>query len=181
MQFIAGKSRLDYIIGMGFAGDIQDAGLRAEMTWFEPTQNNWDNGDELLLLEPSLVATLEADYSFISQRNWMLRASALYISNPKEQGSAVKYLNLPLTARTLSFTSSTYYADFSFDINALNRLTFSSSYYDDGSYYVGLSNNYSLANNWQLLAVLQRFDGLSDSLFGQIPSLLTFVQVKWSF
>lgn len=181
IQFIMGKSHLDYILGTGVAGDLQGAGLRAEMTWFEPTQNNWDNGDELLLLESSLVATLEADYSFFSQRNWMLRASVLYISNPQDQDSAVKYLNLPLTARTLSFTSSTYYADFSFDINALNRLTFSSSYYDDGSYYVGLSNNYSLANNWQLLGVLQRFDGLPDSLFGQVPSLLAFVQVKWSF
>lgn len=163
------------------AGDIEGAGLRAEATWFEPTQESWDNGEELLTLESSLVATLETDYSFVSQRNWMIRASALYISNPQDQESAIKFLNLPLTARTLSFTHHTYYADISFDINPLSRLTFSGSYYDDGSYFIGLNNSYSLADNWQLLGVIQRFDGSSDSLFGQTPSLLAFVQIKWSF
>lgn len=181
MQLIAGKSHLDYIIGTGVAGDIQGAGLRAEMTWFEPTQETWDNGQELLTLESSLVATIETDYSFVSKRNWMLRASALYISDPQDQDSAAKFLNVPLTARTLSFAHYTYYAEIGFDINSLSRLTFSSSYYDDGSYFVGLSNSYSLANNWQLLGVLQRFDGRSNSLFGQTPSLLAFAQIKWNF
>ncbi|MCP5076580.1 MAG: hypothetical protein GY951_00765 [Psychromonas sp.] len=181
MQLIAGKSHLDYILGAGFAGDIQGAGLRAEMSWFNPSQNNWDNGEELLKLESSMVATLETDYSFISQRNWMVRASILYISKPQNQDSGIKFLNLPLTARTLSFSNSTYYADIGFDINPLSRLTFSGSYYDDGSYFVGLNNSYSLADNWQLQGVLQRFDGSNNSLFGQTPNLLAFVQLKWSF
>lgn len=181
MQLIAGKSHLDYIIGTGLAGELQGAGVRAEMTWFEPTQETWDNGEEVLTLESSLVATLETDYSFVSKRNWMVRASALYISNPQDQDSAAKFLNIPLTARTLSFTNYTYYADIGFDLNSLSRLTFSSSYYDDGSYFIGLSNSYSLANNWQLLGVLQRFDGLSDSLFGETPSLLAYAQIKWNF
>ncbi len=181
MQLIAGKSHLDYIFGAGFAGSMQGAGLRAEMSWFEPTQDSWDNGDELLILTPSMVATLESDYSFVSQANWMIRASILYISNPQDQDSAIKFLNLPLTARTLSFTNTTYYADLSFDINALSRLSFSSSYYDDGSYFFGVNNSYSLANNWQLLAVLQYYDGQSESLFGQTPNLSAFTQLKWSF
>lgn len=181
IQLLAGKSQLDYTLGGGFAGDIQGAGLRAEITWFEPTQQSWDNGTELLTLQSSLVSTVEMDYSWVSQRNWMLRTSVLYISHPQTQESALKYLNLPLTARTLSFTKHTFYADISFDINALSRLTLSSSYYDDGSYFIGMNHRYSLANNWQLLAVLQRFDGISESLFAQTPSLLIFVQLKWSF
>ena len=181
MQLIAGKSHLDYILGGGIAGELKGAGLRAEMTWFEPSQNSWDNGDEQLKLDSSLVTTIETDYSFASQRNWMMRASALYISEPQDQDSAITFLNLPLTARTLSFTHFTYYIDVSFDINSLSRLTLSSSYYDDGSYFMGLSNSYSLANNWQLLGVLQRFDGLDNSLFAETPSLLAYVQIKWSF
>lgn len=181
IQVIVGKSNLDYVLGAGFSGDIKGAGLRAEMTWFEPSQKSWDNGDELLTLKSSMVATAETDYSFVSQRNWMIRASALYISNPQDQQSALEFLNLPLTARILSFTKSTYYADIGFDINSLSHLIFSSSYYDDGSYFVGINHSYSLANNWQLLSVLQRFDGLPDSLFGKTPSLLAFIQLKWSF
>jgi len=181
MQLLAGKSQLDYVIGAGLAGDISGAGIRAEMSWFDAREKNWDDGEQQLTLTSSLVATLEAEYRFDSKQNWMLRAAFLYISNPQQQDSALTFLNLPLSARTLSFTEQTYYADIGVDINALNRLTFSSSYYDDGSYFIGLSNSYSLANNWQLLALLQRFDGLSESLFAQTASLLIYAQIKWSF
>ena len=66
MQLLAGKSYLDYIIGAGAASEIQGAGLRAEATWFEPTQESWHNGIEQVTLTSSLVATIETDYSFAS-------------------------------------------------------------------------------------------------------------------
>ncbi len=181
MQLLAGKSNLDAVIGAGFAGDINGAGLRGELTWFEPTQDKWLTGDDRLLLESSLVASIEADYSFGGARNWMGRTAYLYISNPQQQDSALAFLNLPLTARTLSFTEHTFYADLGFDISSLSRLTFSGSVYDDGSYFLGVTNSYSLADNWQLTGVLQRFAGSNDSLFGELPGLLAFAQVKWSF
>ncbi len=177
MQLLAGKAHLDYVLGGGFAGDVKGAGLRGEVTWFEPAQDEWDDQP----LQSSLVACIESDYSFAGRANWIGRIAALYISNPQDVDSALKFLNLPLTARTLSFTEFTYYAEIGFDLSALSRLTFSGSYYDDGSYFVGLNNSYSLADDWQLLAVLQRFAGSSSSLFGQTPSLLAFAQVKWSF
>lgn len=178
MQLLTGKSGLDYIIGTGLAGDIQGAGLRSEVTWFNPIQEKHGNNEALT---SSLVATLESDYRFVSQQNWMLRASVLYISNPQHQESGAKFLNLPLTARTLSFTNYTYYAEISFDLNTLHRLTFSSSYYDDGSYFFGINSNYSLANNWQVNTAIQRFDGRSNSLFSESASLLLYAQLKWSF
>ncbi|WP_019614932.1 hypothetical protein [Psychromonas ossibalaenae] len=181
MQLLAGKSYLDHVLGGGFAGDIRGAGLRGEVTWFEPTQDSWFNDVENIELKSALLASIESDYSFGGRRNWMGRAAALYISEPQEQNSAAEFLNLPLTARTLSFSRMTYYSDLSFDISSLSRLTFSGSYYSDGSYYIGLTNSYSLADNWQLLMVLQRFDGVSGSLFGETPSILAFAQLKWSF
>ncbi|MCW8330778.1 hypothetical protein MD588_18465 [Photobacterium sp. SDRW27] len=177
MQLLVGKSGLDRVIGAGFAGDIKGAGFRGEFSWFDPVRDDWQ-GEEL---ESSSVASVEVDYSFGGKRNWMARAALLHISNPQEPQSALLFLNLPLTARTLSFTNLTWYADASFDISSLSRLTFSSTYYDDGSFFLGASNSYSLADEWQLLAVLQRFDGDSESLFGQTASTLAFLQLKWSF
>ncbi|MPY21183.1 hypothetical protein FM037_20330 [Shewanella psychropiezotolerans] len=127
------------------------------------------------------VSTLEMDYSFTGPRNWMVRGSVLHISNPTEPDSALLYLNLPLTARTLSFTNWTRYLELGFDISPLSRLTFSSSFYDDGSYFIGANMSYSLANEWSLLMVAQRFDGSSGSLFGVTPSTLGYMQLKWSF
>ena len=176
-QLLAGKSGLDYLLGAGFAGEVEGAGVRGELTWFEPSQDRWQ-GEPLV---STVVATLEADYSFGGRRNWMARGSVLSISTPQDTQNAIAFLNLPLTARTLSFTRWTAYADASLDITPLNRLMLSATYYDDGSFFVGASHRYSLADDWQLLAVLQRFDGRHDSLFAQSASTLLFAQIRWSF
>ncbi len=206
MQFLIGKSGFDRVIGAGFAGDIAGAGFRGEVSYFDPQYDYWPieapapygtsanissainplvNSASLSpraqRLEASSVATLEMDYSFTGAKNWMVRGSVLHISEPTEPDSALLYLNLPLTARTLSFTNWTSYLEVGFDISPLSRFTVRGSFYDDGSYFYGANMSYSLANDWSMLMVLQRFDGSSSSLFGQSPSTLGFMQFKWSF
>ncbi|MCY9853539.1 hypothetical protein [Vibrio mediterranei] len=177
MQVLAGRSGLDYVLGGGFAGDINGAGFRGELTWFDPWKSEYQGQS----YEKTIVSSIETDYSFGGRRNWIGRASVLYISEPQQAIDAAVYLTLPLTARTLSFTKFTGYADLGFDITPLSRFTMSGSYYQDGSFFVGLSNSYSLSDDWQLLTVLQRFDGSSGSLFGATPSTLLFANIKWSF
>jgi len=183
MQLLLGKSGFDRIIGAGFAGDVSGAGFRGEVTYFEPIYDHWPRLPVLSSneLQATRVSTLEADYSVTGKRNWLIRGSLLHISNPTESDSALLYLNLPLTARTLSFTHWTTYFDVGFDISSLSRLTLTTSYYQDGSYFIGANGSYSLADDWQLLMVFQRFDGSHDSLFGQTAATLGFVQLKWSF
>ena len=194
MQLLAGKAGVDRVFGAGFAGDIQGAGIRGEWSYFDPIYDSWLGPEQVTSLSLSTplalpeqrfssthVATIESDYSFASQRNWMLRGSVLYISLPMQADSALLYLNLPVTARTLSFTQWTYYGEVSFDLSALSRISLSASYYQDGSYFIGASANYSLANDWQLQFIAQRFDGRVESLFGQSASTLAFAQLKWSF
>ena len=177
MQVIAGKSNLDRILAGGVAGDIKGAGVRAEVSWFEPTKERWNDVE----LSSTTVASIESDYSFTSRRNWMGRIAYLYISQPQSADSAAKYLNLPLNAKTLSFSRNTYYADLGFDISPLWRATFATVYYQDHSYYLSLNSHYSLSDDIQLIGVIQKFDGREDSLFGETPATLLFAQIKWSF
>lgn len=177
MQVIGGKSYLDRVLGGGIAGDLFGAGLRAEMSRFEPTKERWND----VVLTSNTVASIESDYSFASQRNWVGRLAYLYISEPQSAESAAKYLKLPLSAKTLSFTQNTYYADLGFDISPLWRATFSTVYYQDHSYYLAINSQYSVSDNVQLIGVIQMFDGRKDSLFGETPATLLFGQVKWSF
>ena len=177
LQIITGKYHLDHVIGAGFAGDLQGAGVRAELTWFKPTQEQWQ-GEPLIATS---VSSLESDYLFSSKHHWQMRIALLHISHPSKVDNALLYLNQPLTARTLSFTEFTGHVDLGLDITPLSHITLAATYYQDSSYFIGLNNRYSLADNWQVLAVLQRFDGRSDSLFGQSASLFAFAQLKWSF
>ncbi|MCW8348471.1 hypothetical protein MD535_21020 [Vibrio sp. ZSDZ65] len=183
VQTLLGRSGVDNVIGAGFAGDIKGAGIRGELTWFDPWLKDYQpqTYQQPQAYKQTLVSSVEADYSFGGQRNWLARASVLYISEPQQTFDAATYLTLPLTARTLSFTRYTGYADVSFDLSPLSQFTASASYYQDGSYFVGLSNRYSLAEDWQLLTVVQRFDGSAESLFGKTPSTLLFANIKWSF
>ncbi|MDB1125887.1 hypothetical protein [Vibrio algarum] len=176
-QVLMGKARLDHFIGTGIAGDIKGAGLRAEISYFDPTEKVWQGVEQA----GATISSIEMDYSFAGVGNWMIKGALLHNSNPQEPINATAFLRLPLTAKTLSFTEFTSYLDASFDLSALSRITLSNIYYQDGSCFLGLSNNYSLSNNWQLLGVVQYFAGESDSLFSESSSTLIFAQVKWSF
>ncbi|WP_394145136.1 hypothetical protein [Vibrio atypicus] len=176
-QLLGGKSLTDNVIGAGFATDVSGAGVRGELTWFDPREETYKGVKQ----QATTVASLETDYSFGGQRSWLARAAWLYINNPIDIRNARAYLSLPLNAKTLSFTKNTAYVDVSFDATPLNRLTVSGSLYQDDSYFLGISNSYSMADNWQLLAVIQRFDGSSNSLFGEDPTTLFYANIKWSF
>ena len=113
--------------------------------------------------------------------NLTWKASVLYTSNPQDPGNALIYVNQPLTAKTISFTRWTGYADISFDITPLSRQVVGSALYDDGSFFLTASNTYSLTDNWQLLVVWQHFDGPGDSLFGENPADVLYGRIRWSF
>ncbi|TKB50637.1 hypothetical protein FCL40_05675 [Ferrimonas sediminicola] len=174
-QLLAGKSDLDRVVGLGLASDLGGAGIRGELSHFDPS----DQASQLR--QPSWVVSLEGDYSFAGPRNLSVRGALLYISEPLAPPSAADYLRAPLTARTLSFTEFTGYGELGWDLTALTRLTLSASYYDDGSLFTGASFNHSLADDWTLLGVVQRFDGSTASLFGQSPATLWYAQIRWSF
>ncbi|MFA0165182.1 hypothetical protein [Vibrio breoganii] len=181
-QIIIGKSNLDFVIGAGLATDFVGSSLKAESTLFSPTKDEWQTADgNVQSLTTSVVSSVELGYNFSGARNWMSTVALLHITEPQDVQNAIVFLNLPLTARTLSFTEFTAYADLGFDITPLNRIVFSGSYYDDDSFYIGVSSTHSLSNDWQLVVVAQRFDGASDSLFGQTPNTLIFANLGWNF
>lgn len=177
MQVIAGKAKLDRILGAGFAGAVLGAGIRGEFSWFSPIDDEWQ-GQEL---QTATVSTLELDYSFNTERNCYMRMAVLHISKAVEVDNPLVYLNQPLSPRTLSFTRFTGYADLGFDISPLNRMSLLTSYYEDGSYFFAANFNHSLSNNWDLAAILQRFDGSNASAFGQAASTFAYLQIKWGF
>ncbi len=175
-QLIAGKSEQDRVVGLGFSGEIEGAGIRGESSYFSP-----DTEAESQQLSSTLISSLEMDYSFSSQRNWRVKIGMLHTSSPQMPADSVSYLTQPLSSRTLSFTHLTGYAETGFDLTPLNRSTFTMIYYQDDSVYLNYTNQYSLADNWQLSASVQHFDGPADSVFGKSPTTIVYGSLRWDF
>lgn len=176
-QFLAGKNNVNRVLGLGFAGSVSGAGLRGEISRFDPDQRDWQGVEQ----QRMTVATLDLDYSFGGHRNLSGRAALLYIDHPAEPISVLLYLNRPLTAQSLSFASWTGYAELAFDVTRLSRQTLGFSAYDDGSLYAIANNAISLADNWELLLLWQHFGGRDDSRFGASPTDLLSARLRWSF
>ncbi len=177
IQLLAGKNNVNRVLGLGFAGSVLGAGLRGEVSRFDPDQSWWQGEEQRRVT----VATLDLDYSFGGRRNLAGRTALLYIDSPVEPVSSLLYLNRALTAKTLSFTRWTGYAELGFDVTALSRQTLAVSAYDDGSLYAIASNAISLADDWELLLVWQHFNGSDHSLFGAAPTDLLSGRLRWSF
>ncbi|SHO55087.1 hypothetical protein [Vibrio quintilis] len=177
IQLLGGKSGLDHVLGAGFAGDIKGAGFRGELSWFQPDRCHWQGKET----ESTLVSTLETDYSFAGENNWLVKAAWLYLSHAEDVFSAATFLNQSLSARRLSFSRHSYYGEAGFDLSALLRLTFAGIYYQDRSVYLSFSGQYSLADDWQLHSGVQYFGGADSSVYGQHPQALFYGLIRWNF
>ncbi len=197
-QLILAESFNDRVIGGGFAGQINGAGIRGEISHFSS-----QSSQNIPALEDSYSASIELDYSFSGSSNALASIAALYISKPSEhsvsrgmtQADSIQNAHIQTdhiqtahiqtsriqTGRELSFTSWSYYLNTSFDITSLTRLSVTGIYYQDDSYFTSLSLTHSLSDNWLLTGQIQRFDGSETSQFGQAPYTQLFAQLRWSY
>ena len=112
-QFLAGKAREDLALGMGWAGNIGDAGFKGELTYLHPYESS--------VLDPAFLASLSGDYSFESS---LYLHGAFYLNTTGERNpsnafltSRIGRLNVrslspykisTLTSKQLSIPSSCY-------------------------------------------------------------------------
>ncbi|MCB5161694.1 hypothetical protein [Marinomonas algarum] len=178
-QAIISQSKINRVVGFGFSGDIKGAAFRGETSWFEPLGSHWKNTNERL--DQALVTSMETRYHVGGVRNWMITAAILHTTNPVDATDNLKELGAAASARALSFSELTGYVDMSFDLSSLHRVTLLSSYYQDNSYFYGITSNYSLASCSSLVFVLQRFDGPVDSVFGQSQNTILSASIDWAF
>ncbi len=172
-QFLGGMlNSTDYVAGMGFSGNIKDAGFNGELSYFKPIENE-DNGNEML------VASLGTNYTF--RNSLMLRIEALYSQETKGfDSSFLNYFSEELSAKTLSLSEYTIMADASYTFTPLLSGSLSSMYYFDmEGYYAGLNLEYSLSNNLSLSAIAQYYNiEINEETMNMT---LLFLRIKGSF
>ncbi|MGE0589919.1 MAG: hypothetical protein AB7O48_15180 [Cyclobacteriaceae bacterium] len=174
-QFLGGKAREDITLGMGWAGNINKAGFKGELTWFEPYKDNSNSS--------ALLASISVDYSF--ENSLYLNGSLLFNSD----GSDTQFLNSSgfgnsgqLTVRNLSpFKYSTFFQT-SYKFHPLITGGLAIIYYPSSRNALFLNPNatFSLKPNLDLDLIGQIY---YDKLLGDYQALakLGYVRLKWSF
>jgi len=164
----------EYVAGMGWSGNIQGAGFSGEMTYIRPDRNFRDTTGMLLA---------SASLSYMFENSLYLQVEGYYNGNYKNMdlGNFTSYYYQPLTVKTLSFSTYSWFTQASYPIHPLLDGTFALMYYPDiGGWFVNPSLRYSLTNNVQLSAFAQLFGG--KFLEGEREKInFLFFRFKWSF
>lgn len=173
-QFVGGWVETDYVLGAGWAGDIEGAGFRGELTHFMPREDQPNS-------VTATVASISADYTF--QNSLYIHSSVLYNSHGEKgnAGGLNFFFNNNLSAKYLSFAQYSLFGQCSYPVTPLFSASLSGIINpNDGSWYFGPSFTYSLQNNLELMTTGQLFFGKEGSEFGDIGQLF-FARLKWSF
>jgi len=158
-QFLAGViSEQDYVIGAGWAGNIEGAGFRGEASYFHPKENFGDTTGVF-------VASVSFDYMF--SNSLYIQLEGLYNQIKDNEVNFFQIFNKPLTPKTLSFTEYTILANGSYPITPLWNSSISVLYYPKmDAVFLGPSIEYLATNNLSVSVFWQTF-------YGRLPNPLT--------
>jgi hypothetical protein len=169
-QWIAGNYKGQPTLGMGWAGNILDAGFKGEAQYYFNKQ----------VALRQLNFTMGLDYMF--KKGWYINTGMLYNSNGLdkkiEQG---QYLNLQLSAKNLMPTKYNMLLMFQKEINPLSAFSLTTIYAPKADLFILMpSLKYSLRTNldadiiWQSL-YLNKMGYLKNY------SQMGFLRLRWSF
>lgn len=170
-QVLSGVANNEFVLGAGWAGNIGNAGLKGEMTYFTP----------LVGVDPSSYAfTIGADYSFSNSLYTGL--GYLYNSNGVTRGSLADLFSFQLSAKNLYPFRHALFANASYPITPLVNGVLAIIYSPVSSkpLFINPTVTWSIAQNWDLDIVGQlAFNDTGDRYTSPITA--TFVRLKVSF
>ncbi len=173
-QFIAGKAGEDLAIGTGWAGNINTAGFKGEITVF----NNYNSN------QTDLVGSIALDYSF--ENSIYINGSFLYNTaapiNPDPTEGVNLFTSTRLTAKDLSPFRYATLGQVSYNLHPLITGSFAAIYYpsDRNALFINPSLTYSIVQNLDLNLISQiYFDRFTLDYKAQAK--LLFIRIKWSF
>ena len=177
-QLISGVlSEDDVVVGGGVTSDFGGLNLRSELSYFHPVANFADSLGVL-------AVSAGADYIF--GNSLMLQAEVLYSSGSGDSGGdgggLMTMYAAPLSAKNLSISQWSVFANAAYPLTPRLNASLSTMYFVDMQlYYVGLSVDYSLAENLDFSVITQYFSSLGNSPAGKMQVFLGFMRLKFSF
>ncbi len=176
-QLLGGKARQDVAAGAGWAGNLGDAGLKGEVTWFIPYTNKES-------LNETLLASITVDYSF--ENSLYVNGSILYNSDGSDDLllNGLTFGNTgQLTARDLSPFEYSTFLQVSFTFHPLITGGLATIYYPGQRNALFLNPNatFSIKPNLDLDLIGQLYYDKPTNGDYQALARLVYARIKWSF
>ncbi|HKK68204.1 MAG TPA: hypothetical protein VJ946_08315 [Bacteroidales bacterium] len=175
IQILAGVYQSeDVVAGLGWSGNLWNAGFRGEISYFRPTEHFSDSSGVL-------AASVGADYSF--PNSLFIQAEVLFNSSASKDYdfNLAQYYNQSINAKNLSLTRWTGFTAVSYPITPLINLGFSAMYSPQDNFtYLGPSATFSLSQDFTVdLNIQSFFSDIPDDGGGK--GTYAFLRGKWSF
>jgi hypothetical protein len=175
LQVLSGLYYTDLAFGIGWAGNIGNAGFKGEATWFQPKKNFSDTTGVL-------SATLSVDYSF--KKPIYVQGGVLYNHHIQTDTLSADapplLLNANLSAKNLMPSEWSFFQEVSDQLTPLWRLDLSLiEGAEPGFIFFMPSIAYSLSDNWDLTLLDQTVLTFGASTNYTFSSL--YLRLKWSF
>jgi hypothetical protein len=179
LQFLGGVlGEKDYVAGLGWSGNIRNAGFRGEFSYFHDIENFSDTSGVIIF-------SCGLDYTFTNA--FMLQFEFLY-SNKSNMppGGFLGYYDAPMNVKSLAFTEYSLFAAAAYPITPLLQANMAGMYFPDlKGAFVGPSLSYNMLKNLDLSLFIQYFSAELEHPFTLEKQrqniLLTFLRLKWNF
>lgn len=172
LQFIGGHYLDKVAMGFGWAGYINDAGFKGELTYFHPEE-------DFLNRRGNITSTVGFDYMF--SNSVYGQAEFLYNGGYKDQGNTLFELIQPPSANNLFISQTGYFVNASYPLTPLTNISGGVL----GSFTKKMvilipQLSHSLSNNIDFLVLAQLLKGPAFSDFIRTPNVVYF-RLKWSY
>ncbi len=178
IQLLAGKYQTDLVVGLGWAGNLNEAGFKGEVTYFEPAL------PDPFFTKRAVSATIAVDYSF--RKGVYLIGSYLYNTSDKSDLSALLAIGAggvttSQSARKLMPNEHSLFFQGSKAINPVLSASFATIYaIDMNGILLFPTIGYSVAENMEISLVAQTFLSTNSNPKGHISSGI-FLRFKYNY
>ena len=170
-QGFSGIYKQDLTAGIGWAGNIKDAGFKGEISYFTPYRHFSDS--------TTLATSLSIDY--VLKNGIYLLLSGLFNSQGKDSINTTQLATESLSAKNIFPFKYTLFAQVSYPFSPIIKASFGGMYSPTSNSFIILPNiSYSFANNWVLDLTGQSFFSKQNVTSKSLSSSI-YLRIKWGF
>ncbi len=171
IQFLGGVYKRDIVVGTGWAGNIKNAGLKTELSYFRNYQNfSRDPG--------TFISSVSMDYAF--QNSLYLYGTYFYNSGGENTDAIGGLVETNVGVKNLSPFTHNLFTQLSYEFSAITNLSMNLLYSPtDNAVFINPSLNILMGGQFDLSIISQSLFGNTnnyDILFNTI-----YTRLKWSF